>query len=149
MLKIGCLILSVWSVLNLGASLFVVILPVVFAGKNALALMDSVSGAEIAALSPQLLANANGIAVFANGLNIAFCALLLFAVWGGVYSRVKWAWLGVTVALAAILLAGVAADYVVGFLHPEVNLISGAIIAVGLGLSGWDISRPGNAGRQR
>ena len=135
LLGTGCIVLSIWSGLNLLASLFVVIIPVVFGGETAPALLDALSDAEIQSLSDGIKRNANGIAVFANGLNIAFCTMTLFAIWKGLYQGVRWVFWALLVSLTLTVLAGTAADYVVGLLHPEVNIISGGILTVGLACS--------------
>lgn len=132
LLKIGCLVLSLWSALNLLASLLVVLIPVVFFGEIAPALIDSLSDSEVLNLNDSVVRNANGIAVFANGVNIAFCSIMLIAIWHGLYRRVKWVFWALLLSLSLISFAGFAADYVAGFPHPEVNAISGAILAVGL-----------------
>jgi|GEM_PF-1593773 len=141
LLRTGCVVLSVWSVLNILASLIVVIIPVVFGGETAPALLDSLSANEIQGLSDGIERNANGIAVFANGLNIAFCTLALFAIWQGLHKKMKWVFWALLVSLSLNVLAGTLADYVVGLLHPEVNIISAAILAVGLGCSAQSIFR--------
>jgi len=132
MLKVGCVMLSLWGFLNLIASLVVVLIPVVLTGKIAPALLESLNGSEIDSLTGQILNNANGIAVFANGVNVAFCILLLFAIWGGLYRKVKWVFWAILTSLTVIVAAGTAADYVAGLLYPEVNVISGCIIGLGL-----------------
>ena len=135
LLKTGCLMLSIWSLLNLLASLFVVVIPVVFGGEIAPALLDSLSDIEIHSLNEGIKRNANSIAVFANVMNIAFCTLTLFAIWQGLYRGVRWVFWALLVSLTLAVIAGSVADYVAGLLHPEVNLISGGIITVGLACS--------------
>lgn len=135
LLRTGCIVLSIWSGLNLLASLFVVIIPVVIGGETAPALLDSLSDHEIQSLNDGIKRNANGIAVFANGINIACCTLIFFAIWKGLYQRVRWVFGALLVSLSLMVIAGTVADYVAGLPHPEVNMISGTIIAVGLACS--------------
>lgn len=128
----GCIILTLWALLNALASLFVVIVPVVFFAGNAPALLAGLNEAQIKAIPPAVIENANSIAVFANGVNVAFCVLLLCAIWLGLWRGVRWVFWALSASLIAAFLAGVASDYVAGNDHPEVNLISGLILITGL-----------------
>ena len=101
-------------------------------GETAPALLDSLKDPEIQSLTEGIKRNANSIAVFANGLNIAFCTLTLFAIWKGLYHGVRWVFWALLVSLSLSVITGTVADYVAGLLHPEVNMISGGIITVGL-----------------
>ena len=130
MLKTGSVILSIWSGLNLVPSLGILTL-VVFLDKNAPALSVLLTEDEISMLSADVLATANSIAAFANGLNVAFCILFLIAVWKGLMLKIEWVFWALLVSSAFALVAGIAGDYVVGTQFPEVNIISGMILAVG------------------
>ena len=132
MLKLGCILLTLWSLLNLLASLFVVFIPVVFLHKNVPALKDSIESDEIHSLSAQTVDNINSIAVFANGVNIAFSLLMLFTIWFGLYRKAEWVFWALIPSLLMVLVAASAADYVAGLLHPEINLITGVVIFAGL-----------------
>lgn len=128
---IGLALLSLWCGLNLLPSLGIIFMVVVL-GLNAPAVADSLSPAQVSAVDPRLLANVNGIAVFANGTNAAFCTLCLLVAWRGVRRSEGWALPALGIALALALLGGIASDYAAGWRHPEVNVISAAILAGGV-----------------
>lgn len=130
MLKTGTTILSIWAGLNLLPSFGILIL-ILFQGKNAPALSVLLSEEEISGLSSDLLATVNSIAAFANGLNVAFCLLFLFAIWRGLNRKIEWVFWALLLSTVFALLAGIAGDYIVGTKFPEVNVISGLILAVG------------------
>ena len=130
MLKTGTIILSIWAGLNLHPSFGILIL-ILFQGKNAPALSVLLSEEEISGLSSDLLATVNSIAAFANGLNVAFCLLFLFAIWRGLNRKIEWVFWALLLSTVFALLAGIAGDYIVGTKFPEVNVISGLILAVG------------------
>ncbi|MGH1538820.1 MAG: hypothetical protein ACRBHB_00225 [Arenicella sp.] len=132
MLKIGCIILGLWSLLNLIASLVVVLIPVILLGENAPAVLESISERDINRVDSNIVNNANAIAVFANGVNVAFGMLSLSAIWCGLFQKIKWVFWALFSSLTAMWLTGIAADFVVGIRHPEVNIASGLILATGL-----------------
>ena len=130
MLKLGAVILSIWGGLNLLPSSGILVL-ILFQNKNAPALSVLLSEEEISGLSSDLLATVNSIAAFANGLNVAFCLLFLFAIWRGLNRKIEWVFWALLLSTVFALLAGIAGDYIVGTKFPEVNVISGLILAVG------------------
>lgn len=134
MLKTGCLILSAWIVLNLIPSTMIVVGTLFFGGHTP-ALYLILTEEEVGALSPEVLATMDSIAVFANGLNLAFCLVSIFTIWWGLHRRQVWAFWGLLVGFALVLLAGVGADYEVGTAAPMVNVISGSILALGFAIS--------------
>lgn len=72
MLKLGSVLLSLWGVFNLAPSLGILFL-ILFLGRYATALSVLLTEAQVSALGDDVRATANSIAVFANGLNVAFC----------------------------------------------------------------------------
>ena len=66
-----------------------------------------------------------------TGLNVAFCLLFTMAVWKGLVRQSAWAFWALSASALVALLAGVGADYVVGTRFPEVNLVSGLLLAAG------------------
>ena len=140
MLVSGCALLSVWSVLNLVPSGYIV-LDTLFWGGHTPAVYAVLSEAEGEGLGAGTLATLDSIAVFANGCNIAFCLVALAVVWRGLYRRQGWAFGALVAGYAAALAAGVAADHTVGTVAPWVNAVSAAILALGLGLAGLGLRR--------
>lgn len=135
MLKTGVVILSVWSSLNLLPSIYVII-GVLFLGHHPPGLYAILTEDAVNALSPEVLATVDSIGLFANLSVAAFNVVALVAIWKGLNQRVRWVFWALVPSFSLALLAGVAADYAVGFTFPEVNLISALILAVGLGFSG-------------
>lgn len=140
MLKAGCWVLSIWAALNLVASLKIVV-DTLFLGGHTPALFLLLSETDVEALSPAALATMDSIAVFANGLNTAFCALVLWVVWKGLYQGQAWSWTALFIGLGFAWGAGVAADFVVGWAAPWVNAVSFLILALGLLLTGAGLPR--------
>ncbi len=140
MLKIGCIILTTWAILNLIPSSIIVI-HTIFRGGHTPALYSILDEQEVGALSTETLASVDSIAVFANGTNIALCLLSLFVIWMGLYRRQTWAFWGLLVSFTFALLAGVGGDYEVGYQAPIVNVISGGILALGFAISAAGIFR--------
>ncbi len=142
MLKIGCSIISLWAVLNLLASLILVLIPVLGLGESAPALLESLSTATIKNIDPKVLSNANSIAVYANTLNIAASISILFIVWFGVYNKKKWSLAALFLILSLMLSAGFFSDYVSKHDHIFINIVSGTIIFIGLLFSILGIYKP-------
>lgn len=140
MLRAGCWVLTAWAVLNLIPS-FVIVLNTLFRGGHTPALYSVLSEQEVEALSTETMATLDSIAVFANGTNIAFCLVVLGTVWLGLSRRQVWAFWALLAGFTAALAAGVAADFVVGTVLPEVNVISGAILALGFACAGFGLFR--------
>jgi len=142
MLRIGCLVLSAWCGLNLLASGYILVDTLLLGGHTP-ALYLLLSAEEARALGPDALATVDSIAVFANGLNVGLCLIALGVIWFGVYRRVVWCFWTLLAGLAAALGAGIAADAAVGTIRPDVNVISGLILAVGFGFAGAGLRRSG------
>lgn len=136
MLRIGCWILTTWAALNLVASLKVVI-DTLFLGGHTPALFLLLTEADIQALSPDVLATMDSIAVFANGLNIAFCLLALLVIWRALFNRHRWGFGGLLLGFLVAWGAGTAADGVVGFAAPWVNVVSLGMLGVGFFFAGF------------
>ncbi|MEM7583177.1 MAG: hypothetical protein AAF560_07340 [Acidobacteriota bacterium] len=138
MLKIGCWILTLWSALNLAASLKIVV-DTLFRGGHTPALYLLLSESDVQALATDTLSTLDSIAVFANGLNVAFCALALCLIWRGLGRHKSWSFAALLLGFSAAWLAGVAADFVVGTAAPWVNVASFAILFIGFALSGAEL----------
>ena len=130
MLKLGSMLLSLWSVLNLLPSTWILV-SILFRGGNAPGLTGVLTEPQVRALGREALAAGNSIAVFANGLNVAFCLLFTVVVWQGLVRQSAWAFWALCASALVALLAGVGADYVVGTRFPEVNVVSGLLLAAG------------------
>ncbi|MFN3189211.1 MAG: hypothetical protein ACE361_01720 [Aureliella sp.] len=132
MLKFGRWVLTTWTVLSCLASLTIIIQTLVFGGHTP-ALFLLLSDAEVQSLSPDTLSTIDSIALFANGLNLAFGVVVLGVVWDAApdwhNGRLALMLAGFTMAW----LAGFMADAAVGYAAPWVNVVSIAILAFGFG----------------
>ena len=138
MLRSGCLVLSLWAFLNLLPSAWILVTTSFFEGDSP-AIDQILDDEEVAALSSKERTSINSVAVYANGLNAAFCGMALFVIWFGLKRRAKWAFWGLAFGFSMAWLAGTLGDYVLGLVHPEINVISALILVLGLGLSAVDL----------
>lgn len=143
-LKVGCAVLTVWTVLNLIPSAGIIVFTLFYDGHTP-ALYSLLNDKEADALPADVLSTLDSIAIFANGMNSAFCLLALFVIWKGLYRGSFWAFHGLLAGFLLALLAGIGADYEVHYAAPMVNVISGAILGLGLGLSAFGLFSDGGA----
>lgn len=141
MLKLGCLLLGLWSVLNLAPSAWI-LYSVLGRGENAPGLTAVLTGSQIQAIEAEALAAANSIGVPANGLNVAFCLLFVVLIWKGLLRKARWVFWTMAASSLIAVLGGVGADYMVGTRNPEINLISALLLAVGFAFCASAIFRP-------
>lgn len=141
MRRLGCFLLTLWTVLNLVPSIWIA-LSSSFLGADSPAIYQILNPQEVDNLTVKERSSINAVAVYANGLNAALCTCMLFLLWYGVYRRQAWAFWAVLAGLCLALLAGTLADYTVGWAHPEVNLISGLILLLGFGCCAIDLFLP-------
>lgn len=134
MLRAGCILLTIWTLLNLVPSSMIALSTLFFDGHTP-ALTLLLTPGDVETLSPEVLATLDSIAIFANLTNVAFCSLVLAIVWMGLHRRQRWAFWSLLAGFVLALLAGVGADYAVGFAAPWVNGISGAVLGLGLAIA--------------
>jgi hypothetical protein len=142
-------LLSVWSGLNLLLAVASNIAICLF-GTNSPGLMLMVDEADLRQLDPKWLACINGLAVFCNAWDAAFCLLVLVITWTGLVKKARWAFWGLLIALAFLqtfafvaystfeimpLRANIAA------VNLFANIFSTALLLAGLGMSGYAIHR--------
>lgn len=130
MLQLGSLVLSFWTVLNLIPSLAILVNTLLLGG-NSPAIYQVLDHEEVELLSTKVRASINSVAIYANGLNVAFCLLALFVIWFGLYRRIRWAFWALLAGFTSALFAGTAGDHVLGLVHPEINILSAILLAVG------------------
>ena len=146
MLKLGCWILTTWTALNCLASLKIVIETLLFEGHTP-ALFLLLSEADVRSLPSNVVATIDSIALFANGLNIAFCIVALGLVWSD-FSKLRTGKLSLLLAgFTMAWLAGFMADVAVGYAAPWVNAISLAIIALGFAATGLGLKHAVRSGK--
>ena len=140
-LKFGILLLGLWALLNLVPSAWIVF-SVLVRGENVPGLTAVLTESQIQALGDEALAAANSIGVYAHGLSAAFCVLFTIALWKGLLRKARWAFWALAGSALVALLGGVGADYVVGVRFPEINLISGLLLATGFACCATEIFKP-------
>jgi len=138
MLRIGCIVLSVWALLNLFLSVSILV-STTFLDGDSPAISQILDEAEVAALTDKERTSINSVAVYANGLNAAFCVTTLFVIWMALYRRSYWSFWCLLIGFGTALLAGTLGDLVLGTVHPEVNIISAAILLAGFLLTAIDL----------
>ena len=133
MLKVGAVLLSLWSGLNLLVGLGVTLF--ILAGNPPPALAFIFSEAEIGLLDARTLAVVRGLALLANPCIVALCTLTLVVIWQGVMRGARWAWVGLCAALLPIQAFGFVSDAAFGNRNLAANVVSTIVLVVGLGLS--------------
>lgn len=134
MLRIGSVILSLWTLLNLIPA-SIILVRTWFLKENvpgAYAILDE---AELNALGSEALATMNSIGLFANGMLTGLCLLALPVIWLGLDRRLAWSFWALLAGFTSAWAAGFAADQAVGTVFPQVNAISAAILGLGFGCS--------------
>lgn len=138
MLRLGCIILTAWIVLNIVPSVFIVANTMAQTGHTP-ALYTLLNENDVNQLNAETLATIDSIAVYANGMNIGFCLLSLATIWMGLIRRLRWTFWALLLGFSAALLAGVGADISVGVVLPQINVISGVILSFGFALAATDL----------
>ncbi|HBE69245.1 MAG TPA: hypothetical protein DDW52_13940 [Planctomycetaceae bacterium] len=141
MLRLGCVILTIWVVLNLIPAAYIVV-TTAWMGVDSPAVGQILDPQEQKLLTAKERISINSVAVYANGLNIALSTTVLSLVWFGAYRHVRWAYWSACVGLTLAVVAGSLGDYVVGTVHPEVSWISAIILFSGALLSGLGMRHP-------
>jgi hypothetical protein len=105
---------------------------------------------DIRELDPRWLACINGLAVFCNAWDAAFCVLVLFIVWTSLVKKARWAFWGLLsslvflqtfafVAYSSFEAMNLRAN--IATVNLFANLVSTVLLLSGLGLSGYAIHR--------
>ena len=149
MLRTGAILLTVWSGLNLLLAIACII-AICFFRNNSPGLAMMVSESEIQQLDPKWLTCINGLAVFCNAWDAAFCLLVLFVVWTSLVNKARWAFWGLLISLVFLQTFAFVAysSFETMNLRANIagvnlfaNIFSTALLLAGLGLSGYAIHR--------
>ena len=135
MLKAGAIVLSIWSGVNLLLAGAILVFMTI-SGRNAPGLRILFDEAAVRGLDPRALATVNAIAVLFNACALAFCVLMLYVTWSGVAVGVKSALWALAVGAGSLQVFGFRSDAYLGGRNLLANVISSAVLLVGLGLSG-------------
>jgi hypothetical protein len=125
--------LSLWAGVNLALALAILVRLLALHG-HAPALDILFDRADLAQLDPRALATIDGLAVFANGIAAAFCALVLALVWLPLRRGERWALVAVAAATGFVQLIGFACDAFFGHKNLAANTVSAVVLASGLAL---------------
>ena len=82
------------------------------------------------------MATVNALAVLFNACALAVCLLMLYVTWSGVAVGVKSAFWMLVVAAGSLQIFGFRSDAYLGGRNLLANVVSSAVLLVGLGLSG-------------
>src|SRR5688572_18031207 len=99
MLRTGAVLVSVWSGLNLLLAVSCNTAICLF-GANSPGLTMMINETDIKDLHPRWLACINGLAVFCNAWDAAFCLLVLFVTWTSLIKKQRWAFWGLLISLS-------------------------------------------------
>lgn len=135
-LKIGGTLVSVWTGFNLLLAVAILIAITAF-GRNAPGLSILLTDEEIQQLHPNVLATMNGIAVLANACIAALCMLALVVTRTALQVRARWALWSLAGALGGVQTFGYVSDAYFGHRNLVANLVSTAVLGVGLVLAAW------------
>lgn len=150
-LRTGAILLTVWSGLNLLLAIASNI-AICFIGANSPGLAMMVSESDIRQLDPHWLAGINGLAVFCNAWDAAFCLTVLFVTWTSLVKKARWAFWCLLISLGFLQTFAFVAYSFFEAMHLRANIaavnhfanvFSTAILLAGLGLSGYAIHRRG------
>lgn len=132
MLKVGAVLVTVWSALNFLVAAFVTGATVLHHVPPALQLV--MPDADPAKLDPTLLAVINAQAAFANPAIMAICSFVVIATWKGVLGGARWLVPAMAISLAPLQVFAFVSDHFLGEHNLVANVVSGLLLWVGLGL---------------
>ncbi len=137
MLRVGCIILSIWGGLHFIASALSVVASI--AMKYAPIIKIVFSENEIASLDTRLFPVTKSLAIMHNTGAAMFGFFVLVTVWFGMFNGHRWAFF--TLLLAGVFAQGMwfFADSLVGNKTMIVNLIFSGLLITGLLFSGFGI----------
>lgn len=149
--RTGAIPLTVWGGLNLLLAIASII-ALCFFGNNSPGLAMMVNEADIRQLDPQWLAVINGLAVFCNAWDAAFCLMVLFVTWTSLIKKSRWAFWCLLIALGFSQTFAFVAYFSfeamnlrehIAAVNLFANIFSTVLPLAGLGLSGYVIHRSG------
>ncbi len=138
-LRVGAVLLSLWSGLNLVVAAAVTALVVVGRPPPALALV--LPDAELARADVRLLHVVEAQALLANPCIVALCGLVLALIWKGVVAGHRWALGALAAALLPVQAFGFVSDASLGHANVGANAVSTLVLATGLALCARGLGR--------
>jgi hypothetical protein len=134
MLKVGAVILTIVSVFNLLLAT-VILISIIFFGKNPPILYVSMGQSEVADLSKQVLRTFKSLAIYFNSAVVASCVGGLFVIWMGLARGQGWAFWALLITAGIGQVSAFVADSFIGNKTLGVNIVFTILYLLGLGLS--------------
>ena len=135
MLRVGAILLSLWTGFNLVLALGILFMLLVL-GKNAPALLILYGDLHAQGMDPRALATINALAVMFNACAASICALSLTMIWLAVVRKTRWAFCCLAGCLAFLQAAGFASDIFLGNRDLFMNAASSLLLLCGLFFAG-------------
>jgi hypothetical protein len=138
MLKIGAIMLALWSGINvLLASLILTLM--IFFKSNAPILGMVLKKSEIAQLDPRVIVSLNALAILYNSCAAAVSILALFVIWSGLINGQGWAFWVLLISLGFVELLAFLAWAPIGNARWQVNGMLSILYLVGMVLVGYSM----------
>lgn len=140
MLRVGTLILTMWTGFNLVLALCI-LFAILVLGKNAPALLILYGDTHATGMDPRALSTINALAVIFNACAAALCGLALAVIWFALLHKARWAFWSVAASLAFVQAAGFASDSYLGDKDLLANIASSLLLLFGLVLVAFGLLR--------
>lgn len=101
MLRVGAVLLSFWAGAHIFLA-FLVLTLVIALGETPLVSRLVLTGSEIAALDPSVIAIVSSLAVLLNASGLAFSLLVLLIIWKSMVKGERWAYWGLLVSIGLV-----------------------------------------------
>ena len=131
MLRVGAILLSLWTGFNLVLALGILFMLLVL-GKNAPALLILYGDLQAEGMDPRALSTINALAVMFNACAASICALSLAMIWFAVARKAVWAFWSLAGCLAFLQAAGFASDTFLGNKDLLANAVSSLVLLCGV-----------------
>ena len=140
MLRIGAILLSLWTGLNLALALGILFMMLLM-GKNAPCLLILYGATQGAGMDPRALATINGLAVLLNACAAAICGLSLAVIWMALRRASRWAFWSLLICLTFLQVAGFASDSFFQHKNLVANIGSSLLLLAGTGCAAVGVFR--------
>ena len=140
MLRLGTILLSLWTGLNLALALGILFL-MLFMGQNAPCLLILYGDTQGAGMDPRALATINGLAVLLNACAAAICGLSLSIIWVALRRASRWAFWSLMTCLGFLQAAGFASDAFFQHKNLIANICSSLLLLAGIGFAAVGVFR--------
>lgn len=140
MFKTGSTILSVWSAINLLLAALILASVVVFRANSPLLVMVF-QRSEIAALDPRVIASLNALTILYNSCSMVVSVMVWIIIRRNLANGQKWAFWTLLFVIGFIEIMAFIASAQVGHARWQVNVIQSILYLVGIGLTGYALSR--------